>query len=101
MKQPERRSSEAEEHVLSRRNILWAVVFTVFWPLIYVPVAFVVFFVISWFLAVYVFVVRPLPFWLFAVTGLVLGAASVAINLWRTWPALMQLFSRETNESAT
>lgn len=83
------------------RNKIWLVVFTVFWPLICVPVGFVVFFGISWFLAVYVFASQPLPFWLFAVAGLVLGVALVAINLRRNWPALIQLFSRRTNESAT
>jgi len=83
------------------RNKVWIVVFTVFLPLVYVPVGFVVFFGINWLLARYLFVSQPLPFWLFAVAGLVLGAAAVANNLRRTWPALVRLFGWSTNESAT
>ena len=80
---------------------IWIALFTVFFPLIYVSVGFVILFGISWFLAKYVFASQPLPFWPFAVAGLVLGAAAVASNLRHTWPALIRLFGSNTSESAT
>jgi hypothetical protein len=83
------------------RDKVLIVVFTVFFPLICVPAAFVAFYCVNWFLALHVFGSAPLPFWLFAVAGLVVGVGFTAINLRRTWRTLLQLFSSSTNESTT
>jgi len=83
------------------RAKIWIVAFNVFYPLICFLIAFAIFFGISWLLAVYAFATQPMPFWFFALAGLVLGAALVVVNLRRTWPALVQLFRRGRSEGST
>jgi hypothetical protein len=73
---------------------IWIVAFTVFFPLIYIPIAFAIFFGISWFLAMYVFSSQPLPFRFFAFSGIAIGILLTTINVWRARKPLAGLFGK-------
>jgi hypothetical protein len=73
---------------------IWIIAFTVFFPLIYVPIAFAVLFGISWFLAMYVFSSQPLPFWIFAFSGISIGVLLSTINVWRARKPLAGLLGK-------
>jgi hypothetical protein len=73
---------------------IWIIAFTVFFPLIYVPIAFVIFFSISWLLAMYVFSSQPLPFRFFAFSGIAIGILLTTINAWRARKPLAGLLGK-------